>query len=127
MIENAYDAFIGSYLTTLSRNRVFWRPSVKVPQSFELKPAYAVPLKNWPARLPSPAVLRSASGTPLLLISDFGASASLPEVGLKPISRLNTKENVSFSASLPRSPIFDWLSPFEAIVEIDLLLFGAMM
>src|SRR6478736_504415 len=127
MIENAYDAFIGSYLTMLSRKIVFWRPIVSVPNSLPLKPANAAPLKNWPARLPSPAVLRSASALPLLLISDFGASASLPDVGLKPISRLNTNENVSFSASFPRTPTFDWLSPFEAIVEIDLLLFGAMM
>jgi hypothetical protein len=51
----------------------------------------------------------------------------LPDVGLKPISRLKTNENVSFSASLPRTPIFDWLRPFEAIDEIDLLLLGAMM
>src|SRR6516165_4011568 len=113
MIENAYDAFIGSYLTMLSRNRAFWRPIVSVPQSFEPKPPYAVPLKNWPARLPSPETSRTARAFPLLLIRDFGASASLPDVGLKPISRLNTNEKISLSGSLPRTPIFDWLRPFE--------------
>jgi hypothetical protein len=111
----------------LSRKIVFWRPIVSVPKSFELKPAKAAPLKNWPARLPSPEVLRLASGTPLLLISDFGASASLPEVGLKPISRLKMKAQSSVSFSLPRTPTFDCDRPFDATVLIDLLLCGAMM
>src|SRR5215467_7003367 len=127
MIENAYEPFIGSYLLMLSRNSVLLRPRVSVPQSFEAKPANATPLKNWPARAPSPADVRVASALPLLLISDFGASASLPEVGWKPISALNTNENMSFSGSLPRMPTFDWLRPFEATVVIDLLLLEPIM
>src|SRR5215470_14851068 len=127
MIENAYDPFIGSYFVVLSPNSVTWRPIESVPHSLLAKPPQAWPLNSWPARLPSPAALRLANATPLLLVSDFGPSASLPEVGLKPLSRLNTKEMSSFSASVPRRPSFDWLRPLEATVVIDLLLLEPIM
>src|SRR6185369_17841661 len=127
MIENAYEPFIGSYFEVLSPNSVTWRPIDSVPQVFDEKPPQAWPLNNWPARLPSPADLRSARAMPLLLISDFGPSANLPEVGLKPDSALNTNDRSSFNASTPRMPTFDWLSPLEAIVVIDLLLLDPIM
>src|SRR6185369_14455226 len=127
MIEKAYDPFIGSYFDVLSPNSVTWRPIESVPHVFEENPPQAWPLNSWPARLPSPADLRSAKAMPLLLISDFGPSANFPEVGLKPDSALNTNERSSLSGSTPRTPTFDWLNPLDATVVIDLLLLEPTM
>src|SRR4051812_40955550 len=122
--ENAYEAPCGSYLTIASSGIELLRPKVSVPHSFDSIPTYATPLKNCPARAPSAAVVRWLTGMPLLCVSDLGASARLPEVGRKPISRLKMPAKPSTISSLPLMPIFDWLKPFGPIEVIDLLLYG---